>query len=319
MSQRSSRGRPSALVLPLVLATASCGGKVIELGQAAPDPYHFGPATLVAGLASSGRGDNPTLTADLLEIYFTTNEDPEGNGDIWSAQRASASEPFGNPVPVGAVNSPDYETSSAVSGDGLTLWFGSARPGGSGGIDIWVSTRTTRSAPWSTPKNLTELNTSADDIPRPPGQHGLVMPMASTLTTPSNQADRNYKTYLTKRRSWGDPFETPVAIPEIDDRYLSVVDGFLSDDGLVLFFTGPAEGVALDAGSALDAGTADADIFVAFRRSRDAPFVVIQPLTDINTSASERDPWISPDGSAFYFTSDRDGTTSIYTATALPR
>jgi Tol biopolymer transport system component len=31
------------------------------------------------------------------------------------------------------------------------------------------------------------------------------------------------------------------------------------------------------------------------------------PLTDLNTAADERDPWLSPDGTMFYFTSDREG------------
>jgi WD40-like Beta Propeller Repeat len=292
----------------LLVVAASCGGRTINLGQSGPAPYHFGAPVLVEELAGTGHRDNPTLTADLLEIYFTTNEDPQSNGDVWSAQRTSASAAFGTAAPVIEINSTDRETSSAISADGLTLWFGSDRPGGSGGLDVWVAQRASRSAGWSAPTNLAALNTSADDIPRPPGQHQLVMPMASTKTTPSNTAARVYQTFLTSRSNAGGSFQAPSTIPEIDQYNRSVVDGSLSDDGLALFFSstsGSAASGSIDAG--VDGGATDSDIFAAFRLSTNGPFVVVEPIAEINTGANDRDPWLSPNGSVFYFTSDRAG------------
>ncbi|HEY7171200.1 MAG TPA: hypothetical protein VH417_10165 [Vicinamibacterales bacterium] len=52
------------------------------------------------------------------------------------------------------VNSADGDFFSAVSKDGLSLYFTSARPGGYGGFDIYVSQRASVAAPWDGPQNL---------------------------------------------------------------------------------------------------------------------------------------------------------------------
>jgi hypothetical protein len=55
---------------------------------------------------------------------------------------------------------------------------------------------------WSAIENLTALNSAVNDIPRPPGQHGLVMPMASER----DSASGGYRTYLSARPSVDQPF-----------------------------------------------------------------------------------------------------------------
>lgn len=49
--------------------------------------------------------------------------------------------------------------------DELTVYFLSARSGGTGGRDIWVAKRTSRSAPFSSPTPVTELNTFDNEVP----------------------------------------------------------------------------------------------------------------------------------------------------------
>jgi hypothetical protein len=306
-----------ALALAL-LATAACvKNELVTLGYGSPPPYHFETPQLVTELASANRTDNPTLTGDLLEIFFTSDR-VSGNGDVWVARRASVNVPFGTPTAVSEVNTTDFETSSAISTDGLTLWFGSDRGGGVGGNDIWVSGRASRTAPWSTPINVVSLNTVADDIPRPTGQHDLIMPLASTAAVPSV-----YQTYFAGRVARGAPFAPPVPIPSIDHPNKSSVDAFLTDDGLTVFYSSApvsdVDGGAADAGPTADAGAPTADLFVAWRRSTDEDFSAFQPLDDLNTSFDERDPWLTPDGKTLYFTSDRGGVLNIYTAAVKPR
>jgi len=318
--------RPVALIALAICTPACTAGKTVSLGDTSPVPYHFDAPVMVAELASPSRTDNPTLTGDLLEIYFTTDR-VSGNGDVWFATRVTPTAPFGTPAPVSAVNGASFETSSAISTDGLTLWFGSDRAGGVGANDIWVTQRATRASAWSTPVNVVALNSSADDIPRPPGQHALVMPVASTKATAIDPASGgNYQTYLATRTTPGAPFEAPVAIPELDYADRSTVDGFLADDGLTMFFSSaplaePADAAvsAADGGRTADAGVANSNLFVTRRRSTSESFSVPQALDDLNTSADERDPWLSPDGTTLYFTSDRSGVLSIYTAQVKPR
>ena len=302
------RSASRASLLLLALSAPTCDtGRTVVLGDLRPPPYRFDVARPVAELASDAESGNPTLTADLLEIVFTTGR-VSGNADVWIAERANPSLPFDPPTPIDEVNQASFETSAAISADGLTLWFGSDRAGVVGGNDIWVSGRATRASAWSSPVNVVALNTTAEDIPRPPGQHGLVMPLASTLATPLN-----YQTYLATRPSVGAPFGRPAVIAELAYPDRSTVDAFLTDDGLTLFYASAP--LPLTDGGAVPT----ADLFVAWRRSTSEAFSVTQPLDDLNTPGDERDPWLTPDGRTLYFTSDRGGVLSIYTAATRPR
>jgi hypothetical protein len=312
--------RPPGPLAPLAAvalasAVAGCNGETLTLGKIAPAPYHFDPPQIVSELRSDVRTDNPTLTADLLEIVFTS-ERVSGNGDVWFARRASIFQPFTAPSPITEVNTDTFETSSAISADGLTLWFGSDRPGGVGTTDVWVSSRPHRAAPWTTPVNVVALNTTNEDIPRPPGQHGLVMPMASK---PGGILGV-YQTFFAERSSTGAPFGAPALVAELAYAERSTVDGFLTDDGLTLFFSSSPLQVLTDAGPVVDGGALPtADLFVAWRRTVNEEFRLTQPLDDLNTPGDERDPWLTPDSKTLYFTSDRDGALNIYTATVRPR
>ena len=290
----------------------ACTGQTLTLGNSVPSRYHFEAPQLVAELRSDARTDNPTLTADLLEIFFTS--DRNGTGDVWTARRSTRSQPFAPPTPVAEVNTSTFETSAAISADGLTLWFGSDRPGGVGLTDIWVSNRPNRTAAWLTPGNVIPLNTAVDDIPRPPGQHGLVMPLSS-----KQGSSAVYQTFLATRASTGASFGTPVLISELAFPDRSTVDGFLTDDGLTLFYSSAPLQAPADGAVTGDGGVATADLFVAWRRSVNDTFTEAQLLDDLNTPGDERDPWLTPDGKTLYFTSDRDGALNIYTASVKPR
>ena len=61
------------------------------------------------------------------------------------------------------VNTPFKETQPSVSYDGKTLFFASNRPGGQGGLDIWVA-RMNKDSVWSNPVNLGKaVNTPSDE------------------------------------------------------------------------------------------------------------------------------------------------------------
>lgn len=286
-----------------LLALAGCSGKPVVLGTARPPSFRFEPPRLLAEL---GEGGNPTLTHDLLQIYFTSERPDaagESSGDVWFAERATPSASFSAPVSVMEVNGPSYETSSAIAADGLALWLGSDRDAAAGSedLEIWVSTRANRGAAWSAPRRDAALNSTARDVPRPPGQKGLIMPLSSERDSPDL-----YQTYFAARASVNEPFAAPTPLPALTVAGRSVVDAFLSEDGLALFYASGGPGEVQD-------------LFVAFRHSTSEPFEVTDPLGDLNTSADERDPWLSPDATTFFFTSDRNGTMSIYESKVRPR
>jgi outer membrane protein OmpA-like peptidoglycan-associated protein len=64
----------------------------------------------------------------------------------------------------GAINSPSKETQPSLSADGTTIYFASDRPGGKGGLDIWMSSRNEDNT-WQLPVNLGDsVNTSGDEM-----------------------------------------------------------------------------------------------------------------------------------------------------------
>ena len=114
------------------------------------DGLSRGPAAPVSELTdpafSQGR---PSLTMDGREIVFYSNR-PGGLGlnDLWAATRRSANDAWSPPINLGApLNSSSAELLPALSRDGRTLLFTSARPGGLGNVDIWMSTRLPMGAP----------------------------------------------------------------------------------------------------------------------------------------------------------------------------
>ena len=62
---------------------------------------------------------------------------------------------WSSPVNLGpTINTTYFEVCPSVTKDGLSLYFGSHRPGGFGSVDIYVSQRASTNDPWGTPQNL---------------------------------------------------------------------------------------------------------------------------------------------------------------------
>jgi hypothetical protein len=114
------------------------------------------PVNLGGAVNSASTDSWPNLSGDGLELYFIANR-PGGYGDwdLWMASRATVNDNWGTPVNLGpTINTADRENAPCVSPDGLLLFFGSNRPGGYGGHDLYVARRTTTKDPWGTPVNL---------------------------------------------------------------------------------------------------------------------------------------------------------------------
>src|SRR5918995_2054383 len=104
------------------------------------------------------------------------------------------------------LNTPSLDGCPIQSPDGLSLFMASNRPGGRGGLDIWVATRSSTSAPWGAPANLGEpVNSAADDFcPTPVGKDGLFFVSREALPGACGQGDI-YFTHRTGAAGWAEP------------------------------------------------------------------------------------------------------------------
>ncbi len=128
----------------------------------------WGTAVNLGPTINSSSGDrSPSISADGLTLLFDSFR-PGGSGgrDILVMTRETTDDDWGAPVNLGpTINTPSHEGDPTLSADGLWLFFHSNRPGGSGGNDLWATTRRTRDDPWGTPVNLgPTVNSSATDI-----------------------------------------------------------------------------------------------------------------------------------------------------------
>ena len=104
----------------------------------------FGPAMMVTELSSPSNESRPSIRHDGLEILFHSNRTGSfgAASDLWVATRESTLDAWSTPVNLGStINTTSVEQNAYLSSDGMTLFFSSDRPGGFGGLDLYMSTR----------------------------------------------------------------------------------------------------------------------------------------------------------------------------------
>jgi hypothetical protein len=168
------------------------------------------PENLGSTINSPFNDNSPSLTTDGLSLLFTSRRSG-GTGDdvdIWMSTRSKIGAPWSPPVNLGPPVNGDWKNASpSLSTDGLALFFESDRPGGRGPLNLWMSTRRSKTEPFGEPVPL-PINTkyrdrgpslSADDRTLyfnsdRPGTRGLqdlwqvpVLPPDASSSTPTLQ------------------------------------------------------------------------------------------------------------------------------------
>ena len=95
-----------------------------------------------------------SISADGKYLVFTACDRPDGLGscDLYFAEVKRNK--WTDPIPMDApVNHPGWDSQPSLSADGRSLFFASARPGGNGDYDLWLSQKNSKGV-WSTPVNL---------------------------------------------------------------------------------------------------------------------------------------------------------------------
>ncbi len=200
------------------------------------------------------------------------------------------------------VNTPSLDGCPIQSPDGLSLYLASNRPGGKGGLDVWMASRASVTAPWGAPQNLGEpVNSAADDFcPTPVGKNGLFFVSREALPGACGQGD----IYFTHRNgaTWAEP-ERLLCSPEgpnsaLDEQGPSWVSLSGKLRGKKALYFSRSSAVPAVAG----------EIFVSERQNgaRFGPATAVAELND--ATANDIQPNVRADGLEVVITSNRSGT-----------
>jgi len=237
----------------------------------------------VASLAllACGTQSDRSITANLVV-------NPTAHFSTWS-----------EPVNLGStINTTFNEQGPTLSNDELSLYFGSDRPGGIGGFDIWVSQRACKACPGEAPLNLgPAVNTASDETGPGLSVDGHLLFFRSTRPGGAGLGD----VFLSKRANPKDDFGwgAPVALgPGVNTAAAEAGAEFLqsAEDGAAnLYFNRAPPG-----------GTADL-YYAAITRDGETlgPAVLISELS--NPIATDQGPTLRSDGREVFFFSTRAG------------
>jgi len=201
------------------------------------------------------------------------------------------------------LNTPSLDGCPIQSPDGLSLYIASNRPGGKGGLDVWVATRASTTAPWGAPQNLGEpVNSAADDFcPTPVGKRGLFFVSREALPGACGQGDI-YFTHRTAPGAWAEPQRLLCAPAgpnsELDEQGPSWVDASGKLRGRkALYFSRNSV-----------TPNVPGKIFVSERQNgaRFGPAAAVTELND--ATANDIQPNVRADGLEVVFSSNRSGT-----------
>jgi len=284
-----------------VLIFAVLAGVGLTDAYPAPPPLEFGTPTNLGPTVNTSYTDcAPSISSDGLTLYFSdapSNSHPGGygGGDIWVATRSGPSEAWDSLVNLGPpVNTSYGDAAPSISSDGLSLFFSSGRPGGHGGLDLWVSRRPSLDDDWGTPENLgPTVNSDQFDSFPCISQDGLSLYFYSERPGGFGRGDL----WVTRRtglsQAWGPPGNLG---PNVNSP---------ADDGWPCLF---ANGLALMFNSNRAGGYGSYDLYMSTRPTTEEQWGQSFNLgAAVNSSSNDGAPSISSDGRSLFFHSERPG------------
>jgi hypothetical protein len=247
----------------------------------------WSPPVEIAELNSGTGDDDPSLTADLLEIYWGSRRTNGNAEDIWTARRTTLTSPWEMLHGVDTLNTMFTETTMKITSDGMAIFF--TRYGGTD-YDVFAGKRTAPDATtWESVARVDALSSTSDDY-GPAVRADLLRVLLCRGTTVSDEA-----LYVATRGAGVDPWPAPTPIAELDEPSVSECDPMEPRDNVLYFASNR---------------TADGkyDIYRTERAPNSDAWGPIAAVPEVNTSGfNDRDPWVSADERFMVFSSDRSG------------
>jgi hypothetical protein len=259
----------------------------------------FGTPVLVGGLLSTATEGGLRLSPDeLTGTFWSTRPGGPGTVNLYVATRASLTAPFGGITLLAGVNAAGSQFDPTVSGDGLTLVFGSNRATLDGPYDLYEATRKSAADDFSGLGLLSALDTTFDD------QQPFLLPDASALYFSSDRTGESKILRASASRLLGFSLATPVT--ELNQTGANDQHPAVSADDRLMFFASDRAG-----------GLGDLDIWMAGRTSASSMFAAPVDTRSVNSTGKDIPDWISADTCRLYLHSDRgaDGQEHEYVAT----
>lgn len=263
------------------------------------EPINLGPTV------NSALNDfSPAISKDGLSLYFTSTGRPDGFGgdDIYVSQRVSSDDPWGPPVNLGpTINTSFNERDPAFSRDGHLMFFVTGRPGGSGGLDIWVSRRvhTNDDFAWQPPENL---GAGVNSIARDDGPSYFANEEVGTpqLYFSSNRLGV-FNVYVSEQAADGS-FGPASLILELGEAVGSSMSPSIRHDGLEIFVNS----------NRLGSFGNSQDLWVSTRETVfDAWSEPVNLGPTVNSTFGDLSPDISSDRETLFFFSTRPGSLGL--------
>lgn len=242
-------------------------------------------------LAAQGLGDCRT-TAGALLIATALLSSP-----AFAERKYSDWGPVVN-LGCGTINSASDDQGPAVSKDGLSLYFGSDRAGGSGGRDLYVARRASADEPWGMPTNLgpTVNSPLIDNIPSF-SRDGHWMFFNSDRTGGVGDVDlwASYRAHVHDDFAWEAPFNLGLGVNTAGfDGAPSYFENEAGGSPLLFYISGPS--------------LATSDIWVS-ELQPDGTFGNAQLVAELSSPQADQRPSIRFDGLEIFFFSNRAGST----------
>jgi hypothetical protein len=195
------------------------------------------------------------------------------------------------------INTAFAEAGAAESKNGLSLYFHSERPGGSGSTDIWVSQRARRGDPWGTPVNLgVVLNSPFTEAVAALSrdEHWMFFASDRTGTLGGNDIWASYREHVHDPFDWQAPFNLGAGVNSV---FNDSAPSYLENGGTgapQLFFHSARPGLGATV------------IYVSELRG-DGTFGPATMVAELSGPGMEQRPSIRFDGLEIFFFSDRPG------------
>jgi Tol biopolymer transport system component len=177
--------------------------------------------------------------------------------------------------------------------NGRTLYFASNRPGGLGGLDIMVATRSSKHAPWGAPVNLgAPVNSAADDFCPTPTKSGHLY-----FVSAGHGGCGSSDIFVTRRRSgaWSAPVNLGC---QVNSSAAEASPSLVKERRYrALYFSSTRDG-------------GDMDIYRSAKR-RNGSFGTAAQVVELNTALEDARPNVRHDGREIVFDSNRAGTLGL--------